>query len=595
VILGLTGSHRYIMDYLVEEVLNNLPAPVRTFMMRTSVLERFCAPLCEAVAGTLDSESRFSDQTNSTDFQLFGMGTAQEILEYLDRTNMFLAPLDEERCWYRYHRLFADLLRSRMTQTSSDACIRDLHLRASSWFEQNELIGEAIQHALQGSDFDRAAQLVESYYTSTWEWSDVFSIRQWFNQLPQEAILRHPKLCGFYAYVEMLEGRLDGLDFYLDQAENQLNLVQKTDEYQDTLGILHLTRAYLAGYHGNWARAVEIVKHPLFTYPKYSSASHNLIGMALFLEGDLDSACELFKQLVEGDVFLLSGSVPLSESYIARIRKLQGRLKDAEQVYINTMSFISQHGWSRFYMPALIEFGLADLYREKNELETAYNYIQQALKNTGEWFPADAMATGYTVLCRILHSQGKDNDVLTCNEEAKIKLEGETLLPHIQSEFATCFVQAYLAQGKINLAGQWLRSKPALLSIPENESSGVSFREEFERVFALRVLIAEQKYQEAVELSRRMLKIATKGGRLGRVIEIGLLQAIALYHLGCCDEALSILTKSLSMAYPEGYVRLFLEEGEAVEVLLRLGRQQNQWDRPDLCGYADQLLIEFSK
>lgn len=583
-IFDLSGSQRFIFDYLVEEVLSGQPNFIRSFLMKTSILDRFCASLCEAVAGPIE---QLGDQAHTSGETTEVAQNYQQILEYLDHANMFLIPMDEERCWYRYHHLFIDILQARLQQTEDKSFIQQLHKRASVWLESNKFPYEAIYHAHAAADFDRTARLVEVNYIDAWEWNKLANIGKWIDKLPQEVVLKRHKLCCYHAYVEMLKGKIEGLEVYLDSAQGQLEEAAVTEENEETLAVLNLTRAYIAGLRGNWAYAIELAKTPLTTTQRYRSAYNLMYGFAFFLEGELERSRSAFKQLIYDNIFLLPGSLSLSHSYLARIYKLEGRLNEAEQVYTNALKVITERGWNQFYIPALIEFGLSDLLLEKNEADKAWYYVQHGLENTGSWFPADSLATGYTVLSRVLQRKGDYSAALSAVQEAEEKLKGDTLLPHIRSELEASSIRACLAQGDLECAGDWMQAHASILSISENENSGVAFRNEYDRIIALRILLAHRKFDEAVILAKRMIEIAKSGMRYGRVIEIEALLAIALQG---SDEALQTLMDSLILAQPGGYARIFLDEGTEMQALLQKGKQRGVWQDLNLSSYVEKLL-----
>ncbi|MGE5224830.1 MAG: BTAD domain-containing putative transcriptional regulator [Omnitrophica WOR_2 bacterium] len=588
-----SGSHRFILDYLMEEVLNSQPALIRSFLMKTSILDRFCAGLCETVTGPLENPTLLPNHRAASSGDQIQVQSYQQIIEYLDHANLFLIPLDEERNWYRYHHLFADLLKARLNQSVNEQGLRELHIRASAWLEQNNQVIESLSHASEAQDYDRMARLVEANYIFAWEWNELDSLNHWMRQLPEEFVLKRPELCTYYAFLEMLRGKLNELDRYVESAENGLNDRPPGKEKDETLGLLNIIKAYLAGTKGHWAEAIEFAQKPLSPFPRYSPACHNMLGMAFFMEAKFEQANAAWHASINEDQFYYAGTIALATASLGRLLKLQGRLKEAGKLCRDTLQTISERGRQRFYTPALVDFGMADLLREENELDQALQHIQQGIASSQSWFPANALASGYSVLVKVLASKGEIAAALAAYHEAAQKLHNQVPFPHMRSELETARVQAWLAVGNLQLASAWLSDHRALLDIPPDEKPGSSFRSEYDRVYLLRVLLAQAQFDQAISFSNRMLEIADRGGRFGRVVEILALQAIALHGLGCHDEALQTLGKSLALAQPEGYVRIYLDEGPRMADLLQEGKLQGLWQDRSLSEYVDRLLLRL--
>ncbi len=594
-ILSLKGSHRFILDYLVEEVLNSQTAFIRKFLFRTSLLDRFCAGLCEAVVGQQEDVAALAGRVDPPAAE-YGSLSSQQILEYLDHAHLFLIPLDDDRCWYRYHHLFADLLRARLEQIEGEENTRALHRRAADWLEQHSLPIEALGHAFAAQNYDQTARLVESNYLNAWERNELDSINAWMRGLPEEFVLKRPKLCIFHAFLEMLRGRLAGLERFVENAEIGLSqgLISSEQENEEMHGLLNIIKAYLAGSRGDWPLAIELARQPLSPFPRYSPAVNNLLGLAFFMEGQFEPAKAAWRKSILDDVFYYAGAIALATASMGRLLKIEGRLNEFEKLFQETLQTIAARGPARFYMPALVDFGMADLLRERNDLDGALEHIQQGIAACQSWFPANSMASCYAVLVRVLAAKGDYAAAIDAYQDITHKLKGESFFSHNQSELDTSQVHAWLAKGDLASAAAWLSDHEAWLAIPDEERPGISFRSEIYRVYTLRILLAQGKFEEALTLSARMLEIAGAGARSGRVVEIEMLQALALRGLGRPAEALQALGRSLAFACPQGYLRMFLDEGAPLADLLHKGKTQGAWHEPGLDTYVDQLLTLFS-
>lgn len=556
-IQSFTGSHRFVLDYLLEEVLNRQPEHIQSFLLRTSILDRMCAPLCEAVVR--DPAAR-----------------GQDTLDYLERANLFSVPLDAERRWYRYHRLFGDLLRQRLGQLDrGDAS--ECHRRASAWYSENGYSIEAFQHSIAAGDIDRAATIAELAWPSTFR-----SYRQnavflnWMKALPEDVIRARPVLCAGYAWALLDFGELEAAEPRLQDAERGLDLPHRivTDdaEFATLPATLALARATLSLAQGNAPEAVEHSRRALATLPpddffRGAGAAANL-GAAYLLMGDLEASADA---LVEGmdrvkkseqPAFALSG-IPV----LADLRLTQGRLREATALYDQALLETTPPGAAALPGATDMALGLCGLALERYDRQAAERFLQQSLAS-GE----SAGLPGWAYQLRLRQASlgeavGDLEGALGHLQEAE-RLYFPTAVPEMRPVAArrAC---VWIKQGRVDEALDW--AKKAGLK-PDDS---LSYPREFEHVTLSRGLLATgllrrdaAVLQEGAELLDRLAQAAEAGSRARSLIEILALRALALQALNRKPQAMAALDRAVTLAAPEGFVGVFLAEGPAMQRLL---------------------------
>jgi len=557
-ITAFTGSHRYVVDYLVEEVLVRQPEDVQDFLLQTCILDRLCGPLCDAVRGRDDSQAR---------------------LAQIERSNLFLVALDEERQWYRYHHLFAEVLLTRLRQTHA-ALVPELHRRASDWFEQHQLFDEAVTHVLAIPDIERAVRLIEQH-----GWSSRFqTLLGWLNRLPDAFVRSQPYLCIIHAVTLMLMHQLKRAAARIQDAERCLEEEMPADQRRSILNVIAASRGNLARLLGDYEWGVPLAQQALELMPETEETllmrmvypSTLLTAASAYLvDGDMTSATEGFVETTVASVRALGNlrTILRSISNLARLQLLQGKLRQAASTIEQVMHLASGHR----RLQALLNgadyyFILGDLLREWNQLERAKQQLEQGMdldrgRMTAE---AEMITRGYLALARLQQACGQ-------RAQARETLDAFARLCH-QSGFAPVLLargaavqaQVALAQGNLAAAIGWA------------ETSGVSARDvlsyprEQEYLTLARVRIAQGREQptglflsEAVALLERIGEDAEAKGRMRSALEVLLLRALALQAQGNLAEALAALGRALCLAEPEGFIRLFLDEGTAMVALLR--------------------------
>ncbi|MCP4541051.1 MAG: hypothetical protein GY832_28275 [Chloroflexi bacterium] len=586
-ITAFAGSHHYVLEYLTEEVLNRQPDQIRQFLLQTSILDRLCGSLCDMV-----TQQSGGDTT----------------LAYLRRSNLFVVPLDDDYHWHRYHHLFADLLGNYLRKEFASDQISELHRRASQWHEKNELADDAIKYALRAEDFERAADLIErGIPTSTTDLQMTTGLA-WVRMLPDDLVRSRPLLCTIQGSNAFFTGQMDDVEPWLQAAESSILNADKVSvvEKEYVLGNVATIRALAADRSGDVSRAIEQARLADAILPQDDVIARSVIpyvlGRACRAEGDMasaDQACDDMVRIGRAAGNILTVAMGLCEQ--ALLRKIQGRLRAAAALYQEALQLASGRKDQSLPLASLVDVGLSDLLYEQNDLDAARQSAQRAVdsfEQMGLWGMPTDLVLAYTTLARVLQAQGDvagASDVLQRAEQAKRQ---RNVFPEFSSMVDTCRIRLWLAQvandpNHLADAVRWAESQPT--------ESGPLLTREQERIALARVRIAQGKPDEVLSLLEQLAKSAEDGGRGGRLIEILALQAIALQAQNDTDRALAVLEKSLVLAEPEGYVRIFVDEGAPMGSLIsalrsRIEKRTRRADSPEshrLLVYAHKLLVKF--
>jgi LuxR family maltose regulon positive regulatory protein len=582
-IRSFAGDHRYIVDYLVEEVLQRQPEPVRRFLLQTAILDQLSGPLCAAVTGQADSSAR---------------------LESLERGNLFVVPLDDQRRWYRFHHLFADVLRAHLKAEQPDH-LATLHQRASLWYEQNGTAADAIRHALAAQDFDRAADLIELAVPALRRNRQETLLLSWLRALPDGVFQRRPVLSGHFAGVLLQNGEIEGVEARLRAAEQWLDraageagqppappaecVVADEAEWRRLPGWIAVHRAGLALALEDVAGTLRYARQALDLVAEDDhlgrGAAAALLGLAAWRNGDLDAAQQGYLESMSS----LQRAEHLSDVLgcalaLADMQWAQGRLPEARQTYERALRLAPDGGLPALRGTADMYVGLSELHREHNELETAAQFLQRA-EALGEHLGLPQNPCRRRVArARLQAVQGDLAGALAALEEAERRYTGD-FSPNVRP-IAALQARLWLTQGRLGEAQGWVRAQ-GLFADDE-----LSYLREFEHLTLARVLLAQVQVNHdspALEAAQRLLGrlrlAAEAGGRTGSVIEAQMLQALAWQAQGDLAAAVAALEGALRLAEPLGYVRLFLDEGEPMAQLLRAAAARGR-----LPGFAGPLL-----
>jgi LuxR family maltose regulon positive regulatory protein len=556
---SFSGSHRHVLDYLIEEVLEQQSDSVQGFLLKTSVLDRLTASLCDA---------------------LTGHENGQQTLELLERANLFIVPLDQKRCWYRYHHLFADLLRQRLYQSQPEQAPR-LHHRASTWYEESGFADEAIAHALRAEDSERAARPVEEHADAVWQSGEHTKLWHWLEELSPESVSSRPSLCIFYAWKMYATGQQDAAEQSLEAAKRVLGLgadlaagkrsmvqIQAHHLDKDRLqGRIAVIRALLAFFQGDVPDIVHHARRALECLPDFDSAWRSsaaiALGDAYRIEGDIKAAYRARRDALEisraaGNIYMiLVGSMKLAVTM-----RQQGQLAEAREMCEQQLALAHESGLSHTGVAGGFLAILAEVQAESGDLAGALERARRgvALAERGE----DMVVLGWSYLClmRVLLSARDLADAEQLAQRVKNNAGQAEMPPWIIKTMAAWRARLWLAQDRSEAAARWMAARaPDIDQEPH-------FLSEFEQIVIARVLIAQRRLEEAATLLQALAESAVTAGRVSRVIEIFILQALLLDAQGDTDQALSTLEPALTLAEPGEFLLIFVDEGPPMARLL---------------------------
>ena len=548
-IQSFAGNDRYIMDYLTEEVLERQTEERREFLLQTSILERLSSKLCAAVTG---------------------IDNCNEILAGLENDHMFIVPLDNRREWYRYHHLFADLLATQL-EFKYAPIINDLHNKASRWYAEHGYLNEAIRHALSAENYAQAAEMIELHGMDIFHQGRISTLLNWFNALPEDETCKNPKRLIIYAWA-LFTGTEQYVGPWLEKAEVLLES-EYSDSYsvtdQDMIrGQIMILRGFMAMHEGETWQTIELIEHAQRYLTDESNslsqtATKLLLGAAYLFTGQIDSAERTLKQAIEVSLQhnSLIAYVPAVCSLI-RLRSRQGQLKQAILISEQAEKTLLEHGWSSMPDTAALYFIKGDMLHELSLFSDAKRAFQKSIDliSAESWH---TMHSGIHYLRALLHiTQG-------CYEKAAQDLETARDIDYCGQLFRFFPDAAYynalidFRLGNIAALEEWADN--CNLDLGDD----IDPRFESEYMLLARTYLARHQYDKALKLLSRILLEAERGKRFGVVIEASLLSALARQGLGQTKQALSSLDNALELAAPQGYVRLFVDEGPYLKALLQ--------------------------
>lgn len=566
-IAAFTGNDRYIVDYLVEEVLERQPEDVRRFLLATSILDRLGGPLCDAVTG--------------------GDGGAA-MLARLERSNLFVVPLDDRRQWYRYHHLFGDVLQAHLREAHPDE-VAALHRRASRWCEEHGDLPTAIHHALAGGDFERAATQVELAVPLLQRTRQERTLRGWIEALPTDVRRRRPVLGTSYASVLLTLGELNAVEPLLREVDAALDAAEPVDRESDVVpagpafvderqlrslpGMVAVYRAGLAQVRGDLPGTMEHARLALEQLPEDDElgrgAASALLGLALQASGDLERAHRTYEAGMAR--VREAGYVPdviASTISLAEMRMGQGRLREAEATYQRALRYASEQAQTTPLGTADLHVGMSGLCLERNELDLATQHLAKS-RELGEGAALhEHRHRWFVAMAGVRRAQGDAEGALDLLAEAE-RVHRAGFLPDVRP-IAALRANTWVRGGRLADAVAWAAA--AGLTVDDD----VTYRREFEHLTLARILLAQGRAQRepgpieaAGRLLDRLLRAADESGRDGSALQVLVVQALARDISGDLEGALGALGRALASAEPEGYVRVFVDEGQPMRDLLR--------------------------
>jgi LuxR family transcriptional regulator, maltose regulon positive regulatory protein len=548
------GSHRYVLDYLTGEVLEQQPEPVRTFLLETSILERLSGPLCDAVTGRADG---------------------QVMLEQVERAGLFLVPLDEVRGWWRYHQLFADLLHARLHQQQPGR-VTELHSAAAAWSEQRGLSDDAVRHALGAGDPIWAARLIEQHFDGIFLRGESATVQRWLSGLPAELIRARPRLCLAQAWMALVGGDVDAAGPPLEDAERAP--ADAADEpFEPSAGrvasvlanvpaAIALDRAFLAYLRGDAEDTAGFASQALAQLGEgewmLDLWIRSMQALAEWLRGRLADAERGFAAIVAG--WQAAGERPLAASachFLGQVQRAQGRLDAAVGTYQQALEITAPPGQAAMPAAGIGYVGMAEVAYQRGDLDAALGHVTEGIARCRQVNWTQPLATGLATLAWIRHAKGDPAGALEAMGEAE-RAAPDPAVANLFNPVPVQRARLLLAQGDVAAAARWTQDRG--LGVDDE----ATYQKEREHLVLARVLLAQDRPQPALALLDRLHAPAAAQGRTGSVIEIQVLQALALAASGDEASAVGALAGALTLACPQGYVRVFADEGAPMGVLL---------------------------
>lgn len=570
-IASLSGTHRYILDYLAGEVFERQEPEVQRFLLFTSILGGLSGPLCAAVlADHAGGEATLNGQA---------------MLEFLDDANLFVIRLDDTRTWYRYHHLFAGFLHERLRRERPDL-IPELHQRAARWLEENGRPEYAAEHALRAEDFEEAARLVERVIgPMIWRRGEVGRLRRWLERLPREVTRVRPRLSLDLAWVLLWSAQIDAIEPRLQDTEQALCELPEANT-QALRGEVAAIRAELARQSGEIDTAIGLARRALADLPpdarRVRAATSGLLGQALLLQGDANGASHAFADAAE------LGRAPetLTLALIAlgrllQTQVLQSRLDLAAGTYHQTLALAQSIGMADAPAIGVAQVYMAEALREWSDLSGAEALVREGIAHCTEWPGlADMALDGYLTLARLLQERGDVESALAALSTAEA-LGREAHVFQYAERLALARVRLWLATDDDDALRRWIRTQGARWKAEKTLGS----MDLLERTMLARLHLMRGEASDSLAGLNGLVEFAEAGGLMRSATEILLLRALSFRGQGQTAQAMMALARALSLAEPQGYVRLFVDEGPRMVELLRQARSRGV--APE---YVDTLL-----
>ncbi|MFO7583807.1 MAG: LuxR C-terminal-related transcriptional regulator [Anaerolineales bacterium] len=564
-IQSFTGSHHFVLDYLLEEVLQRQPQKVQAFLLHTSILRRLTGSLCEA---TLD----------------LSPGAGQATLEQLERANLFLVPLDNERRWYRYHHLFGDLLRQRLANPPE---FPTFHLRASQWYEENGDLAEAFQHAHAAGDFERAARLSELAWPGMEATFQSVAWLGWVKKLPDTAILSRPLICCQLGRAFSDAGQPEISEAHLKNAERALAAAPNQAVFTPLPGDIALTRAYNAQVRGDIAGTIYHAEQAVRLIPVEDvlrrAQAVIMLEFTHWASGDLEASLRAIQTWMD-DMRKLGNPVFEVASAFAKADLLValGRLREAITTYQQALQRTAESGPEAEQITAHHHLGLALIDHELGQDESAARSLQTAAE-LGQHTPLVDWPHRWRLAQACLkESAGEWDDALELLDDAR-RVYVKNPVP-ITRPVEARQARVYIKQGRLDKAEAWARERG--LSLDDE----AAYLAEYELLTLARLRL---DHPRALDLLERLLALAESQNRMGSVLEILLTQALAYRAQGNHPQTLTALGRALTLAAPQGYLRTFIDEGEQMRLLIVDFRLKIANSTHPLFGYVNKLLETF--
>lgn len=576
-VTAFSGSHHYIVDYLVDEVMFRQSEEIQSFLRQTSILERFSSSLCD---------------------HCLMISNSKNIIKYLYESHLFLIPLDDERTWYRYHHLFADVLQAQLNESDPEIVL-NLHRRAAQWLDQNKYSNEAINHALAGEDFEHASKMVESIGPEMMMQNEFDQLTTWLDAMPKEIIYNWPWLCIIRAWMCQRWANLEEGEKYLLAAEQAIDGnsgIEPMGGPEVILGQVSAIRALFALTREQLAQAIDYANQALDYLPKdhfNRAVAADALGIAKRVVGDFDGAIKIFKEARNDS--LRVGNRILAQAImleLGRAQLFQGRLAQAAETLREAIDLEYRRTQIKIPYASAANVYLAEILLEWNDFEAAKTHLEEGIQIGQRAKMVDAVISGYAVLSQVYSFMGNKNEAKKAYQSAEKMardvhgLEAETI--------------NFMRDNKIRLLIAQHQLPEALSFMHEsgfNVNDEITFFNRFGYLSLARILIHSYRenneptyLEDAQSLLTRIQDIVEKFGVMPQIIETLILQALANKAQGHYEQALSSLERAINLAEPEGYIRTFVDEGEPMKELL-----QQAISRGMTNSYIENLLSAFGQ
>jgi LuxR family maltose regulon positive regulatory protein len=551
------GTHRFIMDFMLEEVLGREPEEVQTFLLQTAFLNRLCGPLCDAVTGT---------------------SGGQAMLEQLERRNLFVVPLDDERRWYRYHHLFADLLQARLHQSGRDR-VAQLLSWAADWCEQVGQVGEAVSYALTAPDYERASDLVARHWGEAAGNGEIETVWSWLKALPEDTVRNSAPLSVACCWLLWLRGQVGAMEAPLLDAERALaesdvSHIPQGDaaEFAALPAQLAVLRSFVARYHNDMETARDLAERalslvPAEVPPPVDAQLRSLICLALASAcdgaGDLERAVDAYTETIRWSRLSASatGVAGITYRLVGALRVL-GRLRAADAACREALVHMQAHGMARLPAAGILHVAMSEMLVERNELDAAEAHLAQGIELGKRSGRLDAVRNAAYVLSRLRLARQDADGALAAVREAEAA-SGEPLPPLASADLLALRARILVRRGALSEAARCAEEAVRLAGRDRGQAGAAV------ALAVARVHQARSKPDAAVAELTRSLAAAEASGRLGTAIELLILRSLARVRQGDTHAGEADLERALALGEPEGYVRIFVEEGEPMAQLLR--------------------------
>jgi len=578
-VAAFSGSHRFVLDYLTDEVLAVQPEQVRGFLLETSVLDRLSGDLCDAVTGRTGS---------------------QAMLEHVERAGLFLVPLDEVRSWWRYHHLFADLLRARL-QEEQPSRVPELHRAAAAWHEAHGLADGAVRHAVAAGDLAWAARLMEQHVETLLRQSEGATLRRWLSALPPETLRTRARLCVAQAVSAIVGGQVEVAEPLIDDAERAY-AATADEPYEPSVGRamsvlanvpawITFMRAEIARLRGDTERALECDRQALAQLGDGDSYLRLLVRSSFvaatdWLCGQLEQAERGLAEVVAERWSAGEGFLAVRACYdLGLMQRARGRLDAALATYRRALETgVGVAGGQLPYL-GMAHVGLAGVLYERDELTAALHHATRGVRLCRQLAFTQPLATGLATLAQIRQAQGDAAAAAAAMDEAR-QVEWSPQVVALLNPVPSLWARLKLAHGDLAAVARWAAERGL------GTDDEPSYIREPEYLALARMVLAQDLPGQAIALLERLLELAASQGRTGSVIEIQALRALALAARGDRAAALDTLAEALNLGAPQGYIRVFTDEGAPMHALLsRLAAHRGS--QPTARGITPGYLAEL--